>query len=491
MKRVLTDRVFHLSTLTLASLAIYARAFAWPYSIWEWWREPLLDISKISHENPRAIWTYVASLAILFVCYALTARVVTGRQRAAVWVVVIAGAIGFNFVMISLYPVGALDLFDNVIRGRMTACYGANPFYQTPVEFERDPFFPYAAWDYSTSAYGPLWETIAAVAAKVAGNSMIANVLVFKSVSIGAYAATAVLIARMLRRRAPERMLTGIVLFAWNPLVIYTVAGNGHNDAVMVFFLVLGFYLLDRGRFTLAAMAETAGVLVKFIPALIVPVVMVTAITRLRGWPTRIRYTAITAVVCGLMIIGFYAPFWRGGDVMGVGWRSKMFTSSLPTLLVAWLEPRLTTSVAEMYVSRVALGILVVWMIWQVIVLWRSKDMDAGIRAGASILMFYLLVSCLWFQPWYLIWPLALIVLLPNGPLQEGTVLLSYTATWKMPILFFIFTRAVFPLPTAWPDLPVAIGIMGIVWVYFIYQGLKLWLDPAKRRAGARTENPQ
>ncbi len=48
---------------------------------------------------------------------------------------------------------------------------------------------------------------------------------------------TCELIAAILRRLAPDRLLAGVVLFLWNPVVLYETIGQGHNDVAMLFWM--------------------------------------------------------------------------------------------------------------------------------------------------------------------------------------------------------------------------------------------------------------
>jgi alpha-1,6-mannosyltransferase len=275
-------RAIGLALAGLLSLAIYMYAFVQPYHLARWWSYPQRTIAKITGYDQSVGILYVLAMAALFVLYGYACRAAQGRHPALTWAIVFLGMVAFNAAMLQLYPVDSNDIFDYIIRARMTAHYGANPFYRVPAEFPTDPFQAYNGWDRIPSAYGPLWELIAAAGAWIGGNAatyrdtLIGNVLVFKRIAVLGYAGTALVIGLILRRHAPERALVGVVLFAWNPLVIYAfTAGNGHNDAVMAFFLVLGCYWLLRRRFTLAALAQTAGALVKFVSILLVPIVPV------------------------------------------------------------------------------------------------------------------------------------------------------------------------------------------------------------------------
>src|SRR5205814_4367672 len=74
-----------------------------------------------------------------------------------------------------------------------------------------------------------------------------------------------------LRQVRPDWALRGTLFFAWNPLVLFEVPGNGHNDAVVVAFMPAGVYLFTRARRVAVLPAIMAGALTKFVPALLLP----------------------------------------------------------------------------------------------------------------------------------------------------------------------------------------------------------------------------
>ena len=478
-------REIQLGLLASASLLIYTLALVLPYSLLEFWDTPELTIAKITRGDWHAGAAYVIAFIALFAAYLSAALLTRSHQSVTMWRVVIIGALAFNLVMLFLYTVDSVDIFDNIIRGRMQALYHANPFYDTPVQFSSDPFHRYNAWDYIPSAYGPGWETLAALAALVAGDSVVANVLAFKLVSLIAYVATAVVIAVTLRRIAPHRTLFGVTLFAWNPLAIFVIAGNGHNDAVMVFFLALGFLFLARKNFSLAVLAEMLGALVKFIPILLVPLLMLAGIKHLHAWQARIRFVVLTTVACIVMTILAYAPYWHDDDVLGSKWRSGNFTTSLPTLIQVSLIPALGKDVANELVSRAALVVMALWVAHEARLVWRHSDPNQIVRSSLSILIFYLLIACLWVQAWYALWLLPLVALASDDWLTHGALLISFFFAMKMPFFDFVMGVNDTNLPSrAIREWQITLLTLTPLWIYFLWKGLvikwkmRFWLSP-------------
>lgn len=467
-------RAVQLTILVLASALIYVRAFVLPYNLLDYWDQPELTIAKIARDDGSAGFEYVVAFIALFVAYALAMRITARTRHKLMWLIVIVGAVMFNFVMLWLYPVDSADIFDNIMRGRIQARYHANPFYDTPVQFLADPFRAYIAWDHIPSAYGPGWEIVAALTTHLAGDAVLANVLAFKLVSIIAYAGTAVVIALTLQCTAPTRALLGVTVFAWNPFAIYVIAGNGHNDAVMLFFLALGFFFLAHKHFSLAALAHVLGALVKFIPILLVPVILLAGVKHLRGWQARMRFIGVTVIACTLITLLAYAPYWRGGDILGTKWRANNFTTSLPALIQVSLIPGFGKAATNALVSRAALGLLALWIARELWLTWQRNDANQFIHAGLSILIFYLLVACLWVQAWYAVWLLPLVALAPRGTLARGALLASFCLAMKMPIFDFILGINENHLSTREVrEWQITLATLGPLWMYLGWSRLQ------------------
>jgi hypothetical protein len=350
--------------------------------------------------------------------------------------------------------------------------YGANPFRDVASQFAGDPFYPYVAWRRTPSAYGPIWETLAAGTARLAGDHIIANVLAFKLMG-GLFLAVSVgLVAVILRRIAPERALAGVALLAWNPVVLYETIGNGHNDMAMAVWLLAAAWAILCRRYTLSVLALLVGALVKFIPLLLLPIAVTIALRDLPGARARLRFLAVTTLAaCGLVAIS-YGPFWYGFEILGLARRADLFTASLPSTLNAWLQLNLGIRNADWQISIVAAGLTGLFVLGQCRHTWRDSSWLNFAQAAFNILTFYLLVTCVWFQQWYTVWPLAVAALLPPGHAPRLAVLFGFAAMSKHliagPLLFWAQPRP----PRAQLELVFGPAVLGMAWLYAL---LALW----------------
>jgi hypothetical protein len=138
--------------------------------------------------------------------------------------------------------------------------------------------------------------------------------------------------------------------------------------------------------------------------------------------------------------------------------RVNLFTCSLPAAVNAWLFLAWGVDDAGWIIGWVAAGLTGLFALGQSWRTWRDHSWLNFTQAGFNILMFYLLLTCLWFQQWYTIWPLTLAALLPPGHSPRLAVLFGFAAMSKHllagPLLFWTQPRP----PRPWLELlgPVA-----------------------------------
>ena len=75
-----------------------------------------------------------------------------------------------------------------------------------------------------------------------------ANSYIFKSLALLSHLINCVLIWAFLGKLAPARRLGGTMLYAWNPLALLELAGNGHNEGFLICFLLLTTLLIVQQK---------------------------------------------------------------------------------------------------------------------------------------------------------------------------------------------------------------------------------------------------
>ncbi|MBI5563634.1 MAG: hypothetical protein HY870_01980, partial [Chloroflexi bacterium] len=253
-----------LAAAAILSAALYAWALTQPINLIDYGDRPLFDLYRYAKIDPFILFKIVVALIVLGGLYWVAWRAALRVTDRRAWLIVIGGAGVFGTALLLMYPYDAADLFDNILHGRIISVYGANPFQKTASDFPGDPFYYYTAWRHTVAAYGPLWESLAGLITRLAGNDLLANVLAFKLMLGAFWAGSAALIGLIMRRLAPERALAAVVLFAWNPIGLYETIGQGHNDITLVFWMLVAAWLLIERRYTFAIVALIVGALFKY-----------------------------------------------------------------------------------------------------------------------------------------------------------------------------------------------------------------------------------
>jgi hypothetical protein len=209
----------------------------------------------------------------------------------------------------------------------------------------------------------------------------------------------------------PDSALPALLAFSWNPLAVVHVAGNGHNDTAMLFFIALMLYCLARGWAAPAITALMASVLVKYASLLIVPLLAVWWLrSKRRPRPREVAAGCATALV---LAVAAFAPMWAGRATFATMLNEgSYYTVSVAAAVRGALAPELGRERATEVTSLLLRGIFAVLV---VIVLIRLRGDRLGRLAEAGFLTYfaYLTLAATYFAPWYVLWPLTFAVLLP------------------------------------------------------------------------------
>jgi hypothetical protein len=186
-------------------------------------------------------YLFSGAIVAMYVSYvAALAYVPRLRERWA-----IATVVAVHVVFFLSPPLALTDIFNYVNYGRMEIVHHLNPYTTIPIlEPHNDPSYDLSNWHQLLSPYGPLFTMLTFLVVPL---GVAATFWVLKGVLALAGLATLLLVwkcARLLGRDPVK----AIVLVGLNPIVLVWGLGGDHNDFIMVFLVVLGFYLLLLAR---------------------------------------------------------------------------------------------------------------------------------------------------------------------------------------------------------------------------------------------------
>jgi hypothetical protein len=413
--------------LGAALAGIYALMLAWPMRIWHRPISPDVHLVGTLGISRAGALTYIATVLLLFTLYIAALALLLRRGGVRPWLV-LAGSAVFCLILWVTHPLTSADIFNYIASARILWVYGDNPLIVPPIAHADDPFFRLLTfWQGIPSPYGPLWSVFAGVPVFVGGDDPRRTVLAFKAVSILFFLGSGVLLYLTARRIRPDSGVPALLAYTWNPLAVLHVAGNGHNDAVMMFFVAALLYSLARGWIAAAIVALAASALVKYATLLIVPLLAVWWWRSRRRPP--LRQIAIGCAAAAVLTVILYAPFWRGIDTVRTAFdEGSYFTVSAPAALRGALDRTMQLDRAEQVTLLVSRGVFLLVLLITIIRL-RGGRLVSLIEAGFYAFFAYLCLAATYFSPWHVLWPLTFAVLLPfRRDVLWPTITLSLTA---------------------------------------------------------------
>ncbi|MCC6628751.1 MAG: hypothetical protein IT340_15275 [Chloroflexi bacterium] len=462
-----SDRWGQLIVAGLGTLVLYVVLFLRPFPLTHFdpaqprTAEPLIDY--LGAHLPSTWLGHGLGLALVFALYGVgwhASRAATSRRMI---VTAAAFAVLYCTLFVFVRPEMTVDIIDYAFRSRMILDYGISPLTNAPDDLpESAAWLKLLHWREIPTPYGPLWLAIGLGTYRLAGDSLLANLYALKALSAMAVLGCLSLFGVALRRTAPGWIATAIVLFGWNPLVLIELICNGHNDGVMVFFIVTALAAALHERWLLVLPALAAAVLIKATAALFIPFVLIAG---LRHVLTRPHRRVIGGVIGGgliglALVISLYGLFWAGPDTLRHLSRAQLGTvinSPVAALLV--LSKYIALPVETRVVAILVVANAAFVATYLICLVRLGKGRASLVTACFDGVAAFLFIGATWFWPWYVVWLLAPAALLRDGRRQVLAMALSATAlayylvkplgltsvgySWALLVLFILPVTAV------------------------------------------------
>jgi hypothetical protein len=284
--------------------------------------------------------------------------------------------------------------------------------------------------------------------------------------------------------------------FAWNPLLLFEACTNAHNDAAVLFFVLMAIWFLVRERNTgtgsssIRAAVFAMGMLA-LATCLKLYVVLFAPGFLLFLWlqPSRrtLKIALVAIVSYAGVIVALYAPFWQRGaifDVLTVNPAASRTINSLPDLLahlynaIAALlgfplgEPIGSPAEHVMHTLSLALFVLT-----YCIVCWRTirgtqlggRPLRSPLQGIATVpglvgwMALVWLLFCMIGSPWY--WPWYVVTFFGLYAVLEAV---SDEQIWTYYVRLLAFSTLSIYCFIAWgPRYTIVPGLPGFTWAYF------------------------
>lgn len=248
--------------ITAVLLSVYSWGFVDANS-------PLPHISMLYdfvHKNRSfAAYAYAILFAGLFGLYLMTLKEV---KKGRLSIRKLIQTIGIVCIVLFLgFPGFSYDVFNYMATAKITYLYQENPYVVMPIEIPNESMLVYMHAANKIALYGPSWILMTLVPHIAGFGNSLMTIYMFKIMVILFYIGTLWLIWRL-----SGKNLFAVAFFGLNPLVVTETVLSGHNDIVMMFFVLSAFYLLQKKRYIWATTALISSILIKYATLVLVPI---------------------------------------------------------------------------------------------------------------------------------------------------------------------------------------------------------------------------
>ena len=398
---------------------------------------------------------FVASAALAAAAARLSERARSGAALA----IILGAAAAMRLGMLVAQPSLSSDVYRYVWDGRVQGA-GINPYRYVPQAPElaglRDnAIFPNInRASYAPTIYPPVAQLIFLVITRL-GDSVLAMRIGMLAFEVVGCAALIVLL------RAIGAPAERVVLYAWHPLPVWEIAGNGHIDAAMIALLLVGLCLAGKGRMLAAGLAVTLGTLVKPAAAFALPVLW-------KPWDWRLPLLVVATTLLA------YLPYLSvGRGVFGFlgGYVAEEGLADGTGFKLLTLLSGVTGALPHAAAVYIAVSLTLLLLLAVAVAFRRDRSQAAALQALGWLLTAFLVLSSPHY-PWYF---LALVPFLA----------LKSTATmWVLTVAGVLFYDAV-PDVGALPSYEARIRAFTLLLLLALaYDAWARWYKPAPAAIG-------
>lgn len=231
-----------------------------------------LGYTLLSRIQIHAIWF---SFALLFTIYYVLLKKFNTSQYY-----------NFNFILsltsriILLFSIPLLsdDFYRFIWDGQLIA-KGINPFSHTPqhlmhlnLNWLDTSLYNKMNSPAYYSVYPPVNQFVFWLAALPGKEHLLSSLIILRTIIIFFDIGNIFLIKKLLELKNLNKNL--IFLYALNPLVIVEFSGNLHFEVAMIFFTLLGIYLIIKNKWVKASIALALAICSKLIPLIFIPLLI-------------------------------------------------------------------------------------------------------------------------------------------------------------------------------------------------------------------------
>jgi alpha-1,6-mannosyltransferase len=379
--------------------------------------------------QPTAIHVYVSLFVILSILYLISVFLILknksaiGRSRGLLSIILFF-AVTFRLCLIPMDPVVlSKDVYRFIWDGRVQQ-HGINPYRYPPADealktLRDEQIYP----NINRKAYPTVYPAGAQIFFRMAYALVGDSVHGFKSLMVFFDILTLLALTALLRAYGFEA--NRLIVYAWNPLVIWEIAYSGHLEGVTVFLMVAALLLYALHRKIPAVVILTLCSAIKLYPALLLAAIVN------RG--QRVKGLLVFSFTFGLLYLPYMAAGRKLSGFLPIYLKSpyESFNMGLKSFILALFPGLNYYFLSQLFIVALAAAGLLIF--------FKIKQNDQVLRCAFILTGLLMILMPASLHPWYVILIIPFLAFYPSPAwlIFSGTVTLSYlkyvTAQGLMP----------------------------------------------------------
>lgn len=363
--------------------------------------------------------------------------------------------LGSVFVLLLFVePLTSADIYNYIFSAKLFSFYKVNPYISTFNEFSNDALYSYTVlqWRDKVSPYGPIWMLFSKFIYILAKGNLNINIIIYRFLSLFIIILLGININTYLIKQKIEigKRYLLLSLYYLNPLIIFEVFLNLHNDIYFSFFILLSILLLIKKNYLLSFIALWVSVLIKYISIILLPVYIIYTIKNKKS----LKLFYIVPVLLLFTYISFYSfgpinlELFYGLVDQFRKTEQVYYFAPLAWLLFNILNGILKINILFSYFKYTILALFFISYNYLLIKYTLYKDNKDLLNNDNKLFLYilyfvflYLLLASFWLQSWYLLWGLPLLFCIKNN---YKYYLIIWITAWGLMAYYFTINGFIF-----------------------------------------------
>jgi hypothetical protein len=266
---------------------------------------------------------FLLFLAMRVCQYAVRKRV---ERTAALWLLGLFWLFTLLFGALFVFLPGgsSQDILRSALYGRLISVHHVNPYLASANLLASDSLYRALPPGVAPTS-GPLWLDLTVPLTFFTQGKLILVLMVFRLAGLFLHLLNILLIWAILSKLKPEARLTGTLLYAWNPALLLLGISEMNPDSVVIFFLLLSIFFLQRRALLVSWICLLLAALINPFCLLLAPLFLHTLAkeTRTLAGGRRALWWMGWLFFSALVLVLTYAPYWPGLGIGGIAFHLR------------------------------------------------------------------------------------------------------------------------------------------------------------------------